>query len=345
MRAVVVHQVGSVPRVETVPDPRCPPDGVVVAVQATGVCRSDWHAWRGHDPVALPHVPGHELAGTVVDVGPEVTRWSRGARVTVPFVCGCGHCPTCAAGDTHVCPNQTQPGFTGWGSFAELVALHAADTNLIAIPEDLDTLAAASLGCRFATAYRALTVHGRLAPDQWLVVHGCGGLGLAAVMIGVSLGARVVAVDVSRQALARAGRLGAVPVDPAVTDVELAVRDITGGGAHVSVDAVGSPTTAVASVRSLRRRGRHLQVGLLLGEHARPPLPMDLVVAHELEVYGSHGMPAGSYPEMLARIASGRLRPQELIGSVITLDGAPAALASMDGAPASAGLTMVDLRR
>ncbi len=326
------------------PDPPCPPDGVVVQVHATGVCRSDWHAWMGHDPVTLPQIPGHELAGWVAEIGPEVSRFQPGDRVTVPFVCGCGRCEFCLAGDAQVCPYQTQPGFTGPGSFAELVALHAADANLVRLPEAMEFVTAASLGCRFATAFRALTRHGRIAAGEWLAVFGCGGVGLSAVMIAAALGARVVAVDVSSRALDLAAELGAeAVVDSSATDAAAAVREITGGGGQLSMDALGSADTAVAAIRSLRRRGRHLQVGLLLGEAATPPLPMDLVVAHELEIYGSHGMAAHEYPAMLELITSGALQPERLIGSVITLDDAPAALMAMDQPALSPGITVVSL--
>lgn len=343
MKAVVYADYGDLPALTDVPDPACPADGVVVAVRATGVCRSDWHAWRGHDPVPLPHVPGHELAGEVAAVGPDVTAWRVGDRVTVPFVCGCGICAYCRAGEAQVCPHQTQPGFTGPGSFAERVALHAADVNLVRLPDSLDFVTAASLGCRFATAFRALTVHGRVRDGDWLAVHGCGGVGLSAVQIGVALGARVVAVDVRPAALRLAGELGAeVLVDARHTDTVSAVLAATGDGAHVSVDALGSQATAVASVRCLRRRGRHVQVGLLLGDAATPPLPMDLVVARELAVHGSHGMAAHEYPAMLAMVADGRLRPDRLVGSVIGLADAGAALAALDGTP-SVGMTVVTI--
>ena len=344
MRAVVYDAVGAVPVLRDVPAPVCPPDGVVVAVAATGVCRSDWHAWRGHDPVALPHVPGHELAGTVSAVGPAVTRFAVGDRVTTPFVNGCGRCATCRAGDPQVCPDQTQPGFTGPGSFAEQVALHAADTNLVRLPDVVGFVEAAALGCRFATAYRALTAHARLQPGQWLAVHGCGGVGLSAVAIGVALGARVVAVDLSADALERASRLGA-EVAVRSADPVAAVREATGGGAHASLDALGSPATAAASVRSLRRRGRHVQVGLLL-DPAGTALPMDLVVAHELELYGSHGLAAADYPPMLALVASGVVRLSDLVGAVIALDEAPAALMAMDRlSGGTGGITVVALGR
>jgi alcohol dehydrogenase len=342
MRAVVYSAYGSLPVLSSRPTPECPSDGVVVRVGATGVCRSDWHAWQGHDPVSLPHVPGHELAGTVAAVGAGVTRWGIGDRVTVPFVSGCGRCEHCRAGDTHVCPDQTQPGFTGPGSFAELVALPAADTNLVRLPDELDLVTAASLGCRLATAYRALVTHGRVARGEWLAVHGCGGVGLSAVLVGAALGARVVAVDVSAEALARARALGA-QVAVRDRDPAEAVRRATGGGAHVSVDAVGSPETAVASVTCLRRRGRHLQVGLLLGAQSTPPLPMDRVVAHELSLHGVHGMPASQYDDLLRLVVDGTLDPAQLVGRVIGLEEAPAALAAMSRPSATTGMTVVRL--
>jgi D-arabinose 1-dehydrogenase-like Zn-dependent alcohol dehydrogenase len=342
VRAVVYSGYGIMPELTQVTDPACPPDGVVIAVGASGVCRSDWHAWKGHDPVTLPHIGGHELAGVIAQAGPEVTRWRAGDRVTVPFVCGCGKCSYCQEGDAQVCPNQTQPGFTGPGSFAELVAIHAAEVNLVAVPDAVDFVAAAGLGCRFATAFRAVTAHGRVRAGDWLAVHGCGGVGLSAVMIGAALGARVVAVDVSAPALSRARELGAAfTVDAGATDPALAVAEITGGGAHVSVDALGSPGTAASSVRCLRRRGRHIQVGLLLG--GPTPVPMDLVVARELEIYGSHGLAARDYPPMMTMVADGTLRPGLVVGQVIGLADAGRALAAMDGPAEGAGMTVIRL--
>jgi len=340
VKAVVYSRYGVTPELRQVADPARPADGVVIAVAATGVCRSDWHAWQGHDPVVLPHIGGHELAGVVVQTGPTVTRWRAGDRVTVPFACGCGRCEYCLARQAQVCPDQTQPGFTGPGSFAELVAIHAADANLVSLPDAVDFVTAASLGCRFATAFRAVTAHGRVRAGEWLAVHGCGGVGLSAVMIGSALGARVVAVDVAAAALDRARELGAeftVQEDPVA-----AVREITGGGAHVSIDALGSPATAVNSVRCLRRRGRHVQVGLLLGPASAPPLPMDLVIGRELEIYGSHGMAARDYPAMMAMVADGTLRPGAAIGQVIGLEDVGQALAAMNG-PGSVGMTVARL--
>jgi D-arabinose 1-dehydrogenase-like Zn-dependent alcohol dehydrogenase len=348
VKAVVYSGYGVTPELTQVADPGCPADGVVIAVGATGVCRSDWHAWKGHDPVMLPHIGGHELAGVVVETGPAVTGWRAGDRVTVPFVCGCGHCEFCLAGDAQVCPAQTQPGFTGPGSFAELVAIHAADANLVALPDAVDFVTAASLGCRFATAFRAVTAHGRVRAGDWLAVHGCGGVGLSAVMIAAALGARVVAVDVVPAALDRARELGAEFAVQGGPDTVTTVGEITAGGAHVSIDALGSPATAVNSVRCLRRRGRHVQVGLLPGPASTPPIPMDLVIGRELEIYGSHGMAARDYPAMMTMVADGTLRPELAIGCVIGLADTGQAIAAMDvtgGPGAVAGMTVVKLTR
>lgn len=312
---------------------------------ATGMCRSDWHAWAGHDDIALPHVPGHELAGVIAEVGPEVRRWAAGDRVTVPFVCGCGRCAWCLAGEAQVCPDQEQPGFTHWGSFAEYVALHAADTNLVAVPDSIDFATAASLGCRFATAYRALVGRARVAHGEWVTVVGAGGVGLSTVMIARALGARVVAVDRNPESLAAARALGAehtVLADGA--DIPAAVAELTDGGSHVAVDAVGSEQTCADAILSLRRRGRHVQIGLLPPVDGHPRVPMARVIGWELDLLGSHGMAASDYPGMMQLIQQGRLQPQLLVERTIGLDEAAALLPRFDVATV-AGITIVDPRR
>ena len=340
MRALVHETFGGPLEVRDVPEPSPSPAGVVVRVGATGICRSDWHGWQGHDPdVRLPHVPGHELAGTVEAVGVEVRRWRVGDRVTVPFVCACGRCPRCAAGDHQVCDRQTQPGFTHWGSFAELVALDQADVNLVALPDALPFAVAAALGCRFTTAWRAVVQQGRLRPGEWVAVHGCGGVGLSAVQVAVGAGAQVVAVDVAPGALELAASFGAaVVVDASAGGVVEAVRAATSGGAALSLDALGSPGTCVDSVLCLRPRGRHVQVGLLPPSQGRPLVPMERVVALELELLGSHGMAAHAFPELLELVAAGRLRPDLLVTRQIRLDESASALAEVGAVP---GITVI----
>ncbi len=344
MKAVVFEAFGEMPALRTVPDPTPSPEGVVVKVEATGLCRSDWHGWMGHDPdIRLPHVPGHELAGTVAAVGARVTRWKEGDRVTVPFVAGCGRCFECASGNHQVCEKQYQPGFSAWGSYAEYVALDFADTNLVALPDTMDFATAASLGCRFVTSFRAVVDQGRATPGEWVAVHGCGGVGLSAITIASSLGANVIAVDLTDEKLDFAKTVGAVATINAskAPNVVKAVKEISAGGAHLSIDALGHPTTCFNSISSLRRRGRHVQVGLMLGDHAKPQIPMAKVIAYELEILGSHGMQAFRYQAMMEMIRTGKLKPELLVGKRIGLAEAPVALAAMDRFE-SVGMGVID---
>ena len=333
MKAVIYEAFSQPPQIRTVPDPEPERDGVVVKVMATGVCRSDWHGWVGHDPdITLPHVPGHELAGVVAATGRDVKRFREGDRVTVPFVGGCGSCPQCASGNQQVCDRQFQPGFTHWGSFAELVRLDHADLNLVRLPDHIDFATAASLGCRFVTSFRAVVDQGRTKPGEWLAVHGCGGVGLSAIMIGSALGAQIIAVDIDAEKLALARSLGAaVAIDAAATDdVAAAIREASGGGAHVSLDALGHPQTCFNSIACLRKRGRHVQVGLMAGDHAQPAVPMGRVIADELEIVGSHGIQAHRYDDILAMILAGRFAPERLIGRRIGLEESIQVLTTMD---------------
>lgn len=345
MRALIYDNFGAPPRVANVPEPAVPPEGVVVEVKASGLCRSDWHGWQGHDEdlKTLPHIPGHEFAGVIAAAGPGVRRWRAGERVTTPFVLGCGSCVYCFAGDQQVCEKQFQPGFTGPGSFAEYVALPYADVNLVRLPDEIGFAEAAALGCRLVTAFRGIAKQARVRPGEWVAVYGCGGVGLSAVMIARALGANVIGIDVDDDKLSLAREAGAdctVNAD-VVHNVPEAVGEITAGGAHVSVDAFGSAVTCRNSILSLRRRGRHVQIGLLLKDQAEPALPMGKVIAHELEIYGSHGMQAHAYPEIFELIAAGKLPLARLIGRRIALAEAGEALSNLGSSP-SKGITIID---
>ena len=344
MRAAIYEEFQGDVEVRNVDDPSPSDHGAVLKVAATGVCRSDWHGWMGHDlDIEVPHVPGHELAGVVEAVGPNVRNWRAGAHVTVPFVCACGDCPQCDSGNQQICDNQTQPGFTHWGSYAEFVAIDHADINLVALPEDIGFSTAASLGCRFATSFRAVAAQGGVRPGNWVAVHGCGGVGLSAVMIAKAFDARVIAVDIDDDALRLARDAGAESVVNAadVASVVEAITEVSAGGVHLSIDALGSVDTCFNSIANLRKRGRHVQVGLMAGADYRPALPMELVIAKELELVGSHGMQAIEYPRMLEMITSGKLTPDTLIRQHVNLETAAAAL----GDPRSlhvAGVTIID---
>jgi len=344
MKAAVFHEYQGPIEVVRVDDPTPPRDGVVVAVRANGICRSDWHGWVGHDSdVKLPHVPGHELAGEIVAIGPEVRRFKVDDRVTVPFAMGCGSCRCCQQGDPHICDAYFQPGFTAWGSFAEFVALPHADVNLVALPDSLNFVAAASLGCRFVTAFRAVVAQGQAKPGQWVAVHGCGGVGLAAVMIARATGTRIVAIDPNPAALDLARNFGASAcLNPReISDIPQAIQDLTQGGADLSIDALGSSTTCRNSVLSLRKRGRHVQVGLMLGEHREAPIPMARVIAWELDILGSHGMQAHAYPGLLSLIENGTLNPGALVTQTVSLEEGAQFLQRMNSG-GFAGVTVID---
>ena len=344
MKAAIFHQFKSLAQISDVADPQPNPGSIVLDVHANGICRSDWHGWMGHDPtISLPHVPGHEMAGVVSAVGEGVENLAIGDRVTVPFACGCGTCRYCRDGQLHICDNDFQPGFTHWGSFAEKVEIHFADHNVVKLPDELDFRTAASLGCRFATAYRAVVQQARLQQGQWLAVHGCGGLGLSAIMIAKAIGAQVIAVDIDEAKLSLAREFGAEEIIDAtkIQRVPKQIMSITAGGVDASIDALGHVETAVNSVKSLRKQGRHVQAGLLLAEHAEPLLPMGRVIAFELEILGSHGMSALDYPAMLELVASGKVNPARLIGRSIPLSDAPQVLSEM-GQFRSDGITLIE---
>lgn len=332
MRAIVYNSFKGPLIVQNVPDPSPSDDGAVIKVNATGLCRSDWHGWMGHDQdIALPHVPGHEFAGIIQAIGKNVRNFSIGDRVTVPFVCGCGSCGQCISGNHQVCDHQSQPGFTHWGSFAEYVAIDYADTNLVQLPDEIDDLMAATLGCRFITSFRAIVAQGKVTAGQYVAIHGCGGIGLSAIMIANALGAQVIAIDINEENLKMAKKLGAIHTINATNNQDIVhhIQAISKGGVHVSVDALGSAITCFNSIANLRKRGKHIQVGLMTGDHQHPKIPMDRVLADELEIIGSHGMQAYKYPEMMDMIKHGKLQPQKLIQRIINLEDVPTALPNM----------------
>jgi alcohol dehydrogenase len=345
VRAAIFETFKSPIIVKDVPDPACPADGVIVQVKACGVCRSDWHAWTGADPdVSAPHVPGHEFAGAVDEVGAACHRFKVGDKVTAPFILACGQCPDCLGGDPTVCNQQLVVGFSGWGAFAERVAVPRADFNLVPLPEEMDFVDAAGMGCRVTTAFRALVDRAELQPGEWLAVHGCGGVGLSVVMIGAAIGAQVLAIDVNDDALQLAASLGAdkALVARGERDVGDAIREITGGGAHVSVDALGITDTFHNSIRGLRKLGRHVQIGMPLGRHAEATLPLlELVYSRQISIMGTRGIAASRFPALFGMIASQRIEPSQLITRRIPLAKAGDAIAAMDGY-SGVGITVID---
>ena len=343
MKAAVYEEFGKPLEVKNVPDPEPSENAVVLKVRACGICRSDWHGWMGNDAdIVLPHVPGHELAGVVLETGSNIKKWKKGERVTVPFVSGCGRCALCLAGNQQICDFQFQPGFTAWGAFAEYVAIDYADTNLVRLPDEIDFVTASSLGCRFITSFRAVVDQGKVKGGEWTAVWGAGGVGLSAIMIADALGANVIAIDISDERLEFARSLGAASVVNAKRENPVeAVREITGGGADLSIEALGNPEVCFDSISSLKKRGRHVQVGIMEAGRHQTAIPIDLVIARELEILGSHGMPAHRYPEMFEMIRQGKLRPEKLVGKTVSLEEAVSELMNMNKFGGT-GVTVID---
>ena len=342
MRAAVLTGFRAPLEISDLPDPDCPDDGVILRVLACGVCRSDWHSWTGADPdVVLPHVPGHEYCGVVEETGPRVSRWRRGDRVIAPFILACGQCPACAAGNQTTCPSQIIPGFTHPGAFAERIAVARADHNLTALPATMDPALAAALGCRVTTAWHGLTGRAALRPGEWLAVFGTGGVGLSALILAKAIGARVVMVDVVAAKLAHALAHGAdAVVNAADTDAPAAIREITGGGADVAVEALGIAETTASALKSLRKLGRMVQIGMPAGPHVTMNLPMDAVYSGQLAIFGTRGMPAWRYPSLLSLIEAGGVDLSPLIARRIALSAASGELAAFDS-PAPPGVAVI----
>ena len=337
MRAAIITEYRQPLKIANVADPVLPRDGIIMKVRATGVCRSDWHTWMGHygDQISLPLIPGHEMAGDVIEVGPDVRGFTPGDRVTVPFGLACGRCHICLGGNHQSCTEQVQPSTDFNGSFAELIALPRADINVVTLPDEVGYAEAASLGCRFISAFRGVVEQATVRPGDWLAVHGCGGVGLSAVMIAASIGVNVVAVDIDESTLDKASELGAAAIVNATRsqNVPEEIIEMTGGGAHASMDALGSTVTCQNSILCLRPLGRHVQVGLMKDRHEHPEIPMGVVVSREIDIRGSRGMSPKNYPSVFNMIKSGIVAPRSLIGSELSLEQGAELLTRMDRFP------------
>lgn len=345
MKAAIFEKFRQPLEVRDLPDPACPDDGVIVGISACGVCRSDHHGWAGNDPdIRLPHVPGHEFSGVVAATGSRCRNFKRGDRVTAPFILACGVCDDCRGGNATICDHQLVIGFSSFGAFAEYLPVPRADFNLVRLPDAIGFDQAAAMGCRVTTAYQALTARAATRPGEWVAVHGCGGVGLSAIAIARALGARVVAVDIRQDALDLARTAGAeIAIGAAgASDVAAEVRERTGGGAHVSMDALGIAATFQNSIRCLRKFGRHVQVGMPVGIHTTVPLPLlEVVYSRQIAILGTRGMPAAGFPALFDLIRSGKIDLAPLVTRRIGLHETGAALAEMDSYVGS-GITVID---
>lgn len=348
MKAARLVELGSPLVIDDVPEPDPGPRDAVVKVEFEGICRTDWHTWVGDWSwiglaPSLPITMGHEFAGAVVAVGPEVTTIKVGDRVAVPFHEACGRCAYCRAGRSNLCDALEFLGMTHDGGYAEYVNVLNAEVNCVPLPDAVSFDAAAALGCRFMTAWHALQHQASLRAGEWLAVHGVGGIGLSAVQIGTALGAGVVAVDIDERKLAAAREQGAtVTVNARESDVVEAVKQATGGGAHVALGGLGTASLVNAALMSLRKGGRLVQVGLTSkAEQGIVGIPLDELIEAELTIVGSVGNPHIHLPALLELVAAGRLDPAVLVTERVPLDGAQGVLERMSEFD-TVGFTVID---
>lgn len=332
MKAVVMEAVREPLVVREFPDPEIGPKDALIKVEACGVCRSDWHIWQGDLTwaglqIQTPTVLGHEQAGTVVEVGSQVETIQPGMRVLTPFHNGCGNCRFCRAGRSNIC----ERGGGRTGGFAQYAAIGNADFNAIPLPDGVSFASGAAMGCRFMTSYHGVADRGEVKGGDWVVVNGCGGIGLSAVQVAAALGGRVIAVDLDEAKLGKAREEGAVEtIDASEGDVPARVQEITKGGADVSVDALGIAATMLNSVRSLRRGGIHVQIGVTsAAEAGEVALPIDFITMNEIEFRGSLGNPNHHYGPMLSMVSAGTLHPETIVSDRIGLAEVPRVIDSM----------------
>jgi alcohol dehydrogenase len=341
MEAVVFQGAKEPLEVQEVDRPDCDDDGVVVETEACGICRSDWHAWQGDwSWIGVMPTPGlvfgHEPVGRIVEAGDNVSEFSEGDLVTNPFNLSDGTCPYCRAGRANICEKSVPMGFVPFqpGAFAEEYPVRDAGQNLVEVPDGVDAMDIAGLGCRFATAFHGVSERADISPGDWVAVHGCGGVGLSAVQVASALGGNVIAIDIIEEKLEKARELGATATldSTEVEDVPQAVKKFTQGsrGVEVSVEALGIAQTVQDSVNCLAPGGQHIQLGLTTSEEeGQVELPVDNIVFDEREFVGSYGMPPHEYDEIFRMMDGGKVDPSKIISETCSLGDIPSVMERM----------------
>lgn len=312
MKAAVFYGAKEGLRLGDVPMPVAGPGDVLVKVAGCGVCHTDLHYLDHGTPTfkAPPVILGHEIAGTVAARGAGVATLADGDRVLLPAVLSCGSCVLCRTGRENICENSRMLGNHMDGGYAEFVVVPARD--VFVLPDDVPLVEGAVIADAVTTPFHAVVRRGRVMPGDWVVVMGCGGVGLSLVQIATALGGRVVAVDVRDDKLDAARRFGAAATINAAGAARLdrEVRRLTDGGADVAFEAVGRPDTQAQALDCLRSGGRLVLVGY-------SPEPMALnggrVMFREIDVLGSLGCRPVDYPRAVEMVRRGQVRLAELV--------------------------------
>ena len=308
MKAAVVQVFGKPLVIEDVPMPVPGPGEILVKVKACGVCHTDLHAASGDWPVkpVPPFIPGHEVAGVVAALGPDVTDFKLGDAVGVAWLHdACMRCEYCETGWETLCEHQHNTGYSVNGGFAEYVVASAAFAARL--PAGVDFAAIAPILCAGVTTYKGLK-ETEARPGEWVVISGIGGLGHVAVQYAKAMGLKVVALDIAEDKLKLARAAGADHAINALSAdaIESVMRD-TGGGAHgVLVTAVSTAAFAQA-LKMVRRKGTVSLVGLPPGEF---PTPIFDVVLKRITVRGSIVGTRRDLDEAIAFAVEGKVRSE-----------------------------------
>lgn len=308
MRAALLHDFGQPLQIEEVPVPTPGPGDVLVRVEACGVCHSDLHIAEGDTPglKALTKqrlIPGHEVVGRVVALGPDAQGLAVGDRVGVAWLHhSCGQCEPCREGNENLCRRGSVTGLTVDGGYAAYMLAKAS--HALRVPDALTPEAAAPLFCAGVTVYRALR-NAHVEAGQRVAVFGVGGLGHLAVQIAVALGAEVTAFDVAEDKLALARELGAAhALDARSPEALAATRQ---RGMHAAVVTSAAKPAFDAALKVLRPTGTLAVVGL-------PPEPLTFpalaLVGSEIRIVGSAVGTREDLRAVLALAAAGQVRCQ-----------------------------------
>lgn len=319
MRAAVFHGPGRPLHVGDVPRPLPGPGDALVKVAACGFCHTDLHYLDHGVPTAKapPLILGHEISGVIEELGPGASDRSLGDRVLVPAVLPCGVCDFCRSGRGNICPQLRMPGNHIDGGFAEYVRVPARD--LVPLPAELDLARSAVIADALTTPYHAVVHRARVRSGDWVVVVGCGGVGINAVQFANAAGANVIAVDLRPEKREAARRLGAcATLDPAgFPDLGREARKISGGGADVALEVVGKPETVSLALSTLRRGGRLCVVGY---SDSVVPIPLNRLMFFEYEIVGSLGCRPVDYPRVIEMVRQRKVSLDAVVTGSVPLE-------------------------
>lgn len=316
MRAAVLRELHTTPRVEHVPEPTAAHGEVIVRVRAAALCASDLHIADGRIPtVELPLITGHELAGEIADVGPGVSGVSVGQPVTASLDVICGQCHYCQIGQTNLCLQLRRIGYELPGAHAEYVKLPAR--NVLPLPDGIPMTVAAAIPDAVSTVYRGLTTRGGVRVGETVLILGCGGLGIQAVQLARVMGATVFCSDLRDDKLDKARELGAdLTINAARDDVVETVLKATDGlGVDVVLDVVGTEQSMKDSLKMCARGGRVMVVGFA---EAAFSASFYEVLMEEKSLIGTRAATKPDIADVIELVASGRITP--VVGHVFPLE-------------------------